>query len=95
MVDSSIGGKTGVNTSGGKNLIGTFYRPVRIYTDPSLLSTLPTREFANGMAEIIKAGAIYDANLFQLLEERSDEVCVYISMVDILNHLQLTSFFNS
>lgn len=74
MVDSSIGGKTGVDTPAGKNLVGAFYRPTRVYTDPRLLATLPAREFANGMAEIIKAGAIYDANLFELLERCSEEV---------------------
>lgn len=54
MVDSSIGGKTAINTPQGKDLIGTFWQPKRIYIDPSLLKTLPKREFSNGMVEVIK-----------------------------------------
>lgn len=54
MVDSSIGGKTAIDTSHGKNLIGTFWQPKRIYVNLSFLETLPKREIANGMAEVIK-----------------------------------------
>lgn len=54
MVDSSIGGKTAIDTPHGKNLIGTFWQPRRIYLDLSVLKTLPEREVANGMAEVIK-----------------------------------------
>lgn len=54
MVDSSIGGKTAIDTPHGKNLIGTFWQPKRIYLDLSVLGTLPQREIANGMAEVIK-----------------------------------------
>jgi 3-dehydroquinate synthetase len=54
MVDSSIGGKTAIDTSHGKNLIGTFWQPKRIYLDLAMLKTLPKRELANGMAEVIK-----------------------------------------
>lgn len=54
MVDSSIGGKTAIDTPHGKNLIGTFWQPKRIYLDLSVLNTLPKREVANGMAEVIK-----------------------------------------
>lgn len=54
MVDSSIGGKTAIDTPQGKNLIGTFWQPRRIYMDLSVLRTLPEREIANGMAEVIK-----------------------------------------
>jgi pentafunctional AROM polypeptide len=54
MVDSSIGGKTAIDTPQGKNLIGTFWQPKRIYLDLSVLNTLPKREVANGMAEVIK-----------------------------------------
>lgn len=54
MVDSSIGGKTAIDTQHGKNLIGAFWQPTRIYMDIHTLSTLPPREFANGMAEVIK-----------------------------------------
>ena len=54
MVDSSIGGKTAIDTPAGKNLIGAFWQPSRIYIDLSFLNSLPTREFINGMAEVIK-----------------------------------------
>ena len=57
MVDSSVGGKTAVDTPGGKNLIGAFWQPVRVYIDLAFLETLPKREFFNGMAEIIKVGS--------------------------------------
>ncbi|EGD78765.1 hypothetical protein PTSG_11780 [Salpingoeca rosetta] len=74
MVDSSIGGKTGVDTPAGKNLVGAFHRPQRVYTDLSFLHTLPEREFCNGMAEVIKAGAIYNAELFEFLERNHSKV---------------------
>ena len=54
MVDSSIGGKTAIDTPAGKNLIGAFWQPARIYIDLQFLDTLPTREFTNGLAEVIK-----------------------------------------
>lgn len=57
MVDSSIGGKTAIDTEAGKNLIGAFWQPARIYIDLRFLNTLPTREFINGLAEVIKVGA--------------------------------------
>ncbi|GLE11665.1 hypothetical protein PINS_up024214 [Pythium insidiosum] len=70
-VDSSIGGKTGIDVDEyGKNLIGAFHMPQRVYIDLSVLKTLPQRELVNGMAEVIKAGAIFDAALFDLLEAR-------------------------
>ncbi len=68
MVDSSIGGKTGVNLKQGKNLVGAFYQPRLVWIDTKLLESLPARERAAGMAEIIKAGAIWDAKLFKRLE---------------------------
>ncbi len=72
MVDASIGGKTGVNHPQGKNLIGAFHQPKLVLIDPETLSTLPTREFKAGMAEVIKYAVILDPELFNLLEELSD-----------------------
>ncbi len=68
MVDASIGGKTGVNHPKGKNLIGAFHQPRLVLIDPNTLNTLPTREFRAGMAEVIKYGVIWDADLFAQLE---------------------------
>lgn len=68
MVDSAIGGKTGVNHPHGKNLIGAFHQPRRVLIDPEVLKTLPVREFRAGMAEVIKYGIIWDAELFAQLE---------------------------
>ncbi|MFM7674219.1 MAG: 3-dehydroquinate synthase [Synechococcus sp.] len=68
MVDASIGGKTGVNHPGGKNLIGAFHQPRLVLIDPATLATLPEREFRAGMAEVIKYGVIGDAELFGALE---------------------------
>ena len=69
MVDSSVGGKTGVNHPQGKNLIGAFHQPRFVLIDPSVLKTLPPREFRAGMAEVIKYGIIWDVELFAKLEE--------------------------
>ena len=69
MVDASIGGKTGVNHSGGKNLIGAFHQPKLVVIDPLTLETLPKREFRAGMAEVIKYAVIGDPSLFKLLEK--------------------------
>ena len=68
MVDAAIGGKTGVNHPGGKNLIGAFHQPRLVLIDPDTLQTLPTREFRAGLAEVIKYGVIGDSELFELLE---------------------------
>lgn len=68
MIDASIGGKTAINTSLGKNLLGTFYFPKTVCIDISFLQTLSSAELISGFAEIIKYGCIYDATLFQLLE---------------------------
>ncbi|MBD2138290.1 3-dehydroquinate synthase [Anabaena sp. FACHB-1237] len=68
MVDSAIGGKTGVNHPQGKNLIGAFHQPSLVLIDPQVLKTLPTAEFRAGMAEVIKYGVIWDTELFTQLE---------------------------
>jgi 3-dehydroquinate synthase len=67
MVDAAIGGKTGVNHPQGKNLIGAFYQPRLVWIDPQVLSTLPAREFRAAIAEVIKYGVIWDAELFEIL----------------------------
>ncbi len=72
MVDAAIGGKTGVNHKGGKNLIGAFHQPKLVLIDPLTLNTLPEREFRAGMAEVIKYGVIGDSILFNLLEKCSN-----------------------
>lgn len=68
QVDSSIGGKTAVNFEGVKNVIGTFYQPSAVLIDPLTLDTLPKRQIASGMAEVIKMAATFDADLFESLE---------------------------
>jgi pentafunctional AROM polypeptide len=71
MVDSSIGGKTAIDTPFGKNLIGAFWQPQRIYIDLRFLETLPVREFINGMAEVVKTAAIWDEAEFSALEDNA------------------------
>ncbi len=69
QVDSSVGGKTGVNHSGGKNLIGAFYQPLAVLADTDTLSTLPDRELSAGLAEVIKYGCIWDPALVDWLDQ--------------------------
>jgi len=69
QVDSSVGGKTAVNLTGGKNLVGSFYQPQLVVSDVSLLETLPEREFRCGVAEMIKYGALYSDKLFRKFTE--------------------------
>jgi len=69
QVDASVGGKTGVNNSYGKNLIGAFYQPKAVYIDPSFLQTLPPREFAAGVAEVVKMAVMFDKDFFNYLQD--------------------------
>ena len=74
QVDSSVGGKTGINTRHGKNLVGAFHQPSLVLVDPALLDTLPPREFRAGYAEIAKAGLLGDADFFSWLEAHRPQV---------------------
>ncbi|OGJ45643.1 3-dehydroquinate synthase [Candidatus Peregrinibacteria bacterium RIFOXYA12_FULL_33_12] len=74
MVDSSIGGKTGVDLDIGKNLIGVFYQPKKVYIDINFLNTLPQKQISNALAEIIKYGCIYDKDFFTYLEKNIDQI---------------------
>ena len=74
MVDSSVGGKTGVNLAKGKNLVGAFYQPIEVDADLELLATLPVREYVSGLAEVVKYGVIWDASLFAMIERRADDL---------------------
>ena len=69
QVDASVGGKTGVNNKYGKNLIGAFYQPKAVYIDPQFLETLPAREFAAGVAEIVKMAVMFDKDYFEFLQD--------------------------
>jgi len=71
MVDSSVGGKTGINNKYGKNLIGAFYQPSAVYIDSYFLSTLHKREFNAGMAEVIKMAVMFDKKFFENLEKEA------------------------
>lgn len=74
QVDSSVGGKVGVNHSEGKNLIGAFYQPQAVFTDLEFLQTLSEEEFMNGMAEVIKYAVTLDSELWHLIENKEREI---------------------
>ena len=74
QVDSSVGGKTGVDIPEGKNLIGTFYQPKAVYIDPDVLATLPKQELLGGLAEVIKYGIIRDREFFDFLANNRKEI---------------------
>lgn len=74
MVDSSVGGKTGINSPRGKNLIGAFHQPIMVIADTAMLDTLPAREFRAGYAEVVKYGLLGDADFFAWLETNWREV---------------------
>ena len=74
MVDSSVGGKTGVNLASGKNLVGAFYQPKMVLIDVKFLKTLPAREIKNGLAEVIKYALGLDKDFFKLLSENIEKI---------------------
>lgn len=73
-VDSSVGGKVGINHPRAKNMIGAFHQPLGVFIDTAALDTLPDREYRSGLAEVVKYGVILDAAFFELLEARADEL---------------------
>ena len=82
QVDSSIGGKTGINSSKSKNLIGSFHQPIAVVADIDMLKSLPKREFLAGLVEVIKYGLIKDSEFFDFIEENYKEILKY-------NHIKL------
>ena len=74
QVDAAVGGKTGVNLTGGKNLLGAFHQPLAVLIDPAVIDTLPDREYRAGLYEVIKCGVIRDAPLFQFLAAERDAI---------------------
>lgn len=74
QVDSSVGGKTGVNLQAGKNLVGSFYHPLAVFADVDTLATLPVRELRAGLQESVKAGVIRDPALFDFMEANADRI---------------------
>ena len=74
QIDSSVGGKTGVDIPEGKNLVGCFYQPRAVYIDIGVLKSLPPEELLNGLAEAIKYGVIYDASFFKFLKEERPQI---------------------
>ncbi|MBV8889327.1 MAG: 3-dehydroquinate synthase [Alphaproteobacteria bacterium] len=89
QVDSSVGGKTGINTRLGKNLLGAFYQPRLVLADSDALATLPRRELLAGYAEIVKYGLIRDAGFFAWLESEGAAVCALDAVA--LTHAVMTS----
>lgn len=81
QVDSSVGGKTGMDRAQGKNLVGTFWQPHLVLIDPATLTTLPMREVRAGLAEVVKTGVILDADLFAKLERDVDAILARESQV--------------
>ncbi len=82
QVDASVGGKTGINNKFGKNLIGAFHQPIAVYIDPSMLKTLPKREFGAGVAEIVKMAVTFNKDFFEWLEtnDLNDEKNIQIAI---------------
>ncbi len=74
QVDSSVGGKTGINLPQGKNLVGAFWQPKGVLIDPEVLATLPDREYRAGLAEVVKYGVILSAEFFEFLEQQTEAI---------------------
>ncbi len=74
QVDSSVGGKVGINLPGAKNMVGAFWQPMAVLVDTDVLASLPRREYLSGLAEVVKYGVILDADLFAYLETQSAEL---------------------
>lgn len=85
QVDAAVGGKTGVNLVGGKNLLGSFHQPIAVLIDPDVLATLPEREYRAGLYEVIKCAVIRDPALFRTLASRASEV--FAQQPDVLDEL--------
>jgi 3-dehydroquinate synthase len=85
MVDSSVGGKVGVNHPKGKNLIGAFHQPAGVWIDPAALGTLPDREFRSGLAEVVKYGVILDAEFFAYLKAHIMDIV--LAEPDVMRHV--------
>ncbi len=84
QVDSSVGGKTAIDVSQGKNLVGTFYQPKQVLIDTDTLKTLSDKEFFGGLAEVIKYGAIWDADLFRMLERAKSRDAIMEKIEEIV-----------
>ncbi len=84
QVDSSIGGKVGVNFSGKKNMLGSFYQPRAIICDVALLKSLPPAEMRNGMAEVIKYALAMDEELFRILDQKRERELTTAELKDIV-----------
>lgn len=85
QVDSAIGGKTGVNLTNGKNLLGTFHQPACVLVDPDVLATLPEREYRSGLFEAMKYGVIRNPHIFEMMEKHRDALLARDS--DLLEQL--------
>ena len=92
QVDSSVGGKTGVNHHDGKNLIGAFYQPRLVLIDVAVLQSLPRREFIAGLAEVIKYGVIEDPALFKVLEEKMSKLIGPGSRLAVASHCDVVRY---
>lgn len=80
-VDAAVGGKTGINTASGKNLVGAFYPPRAVITDLDYLKTLPRDEFRSGLAEVVKCGFIADRHIIDVVEQAGPQACLEPSSI--------------